>query len=70
MAIFSGIIKKNRHFIYLCVNYNIMSYMKRILSLLVMGALAFACTVPAQPDQKPLGQDEQNSGEDTNPAFK
>jgi len=47
-----------------------MSYMKRILSLLVMGALAFACTVPAQPDQKPQGQDEQNSGEDTNPAFK
>ena len=36
--------------------------MKRILSVLIMGALAFACTAPAQPDQKPQGQDEQNSG--------
>ena len=56
------------HFLYLCVNYNTTSYMKRILSVLIMGALAFACTAPAQPEQKPQGQDNQDPGNNTNPG--
>lgn len=56
------------HFLYLCVNYNIMSYMKRLLSILIVGALAFACTAPAQPEQKPQGQNNQNPGNNTNPG--